>query len=201
MEGLSLDFLHSETIPDPQPIEENPNFRRILLDLLETVIISVVLFLGINAISERIRVESISMQPNLFAGDFVIVNKLAYKYGEPQRGDIIVFLYPPDPEQVPYIKRIVGLPGDQIHIEDGDLYVNGKQFTEPYIDVRTNRGGDWSVPDDSFFVLGDNRNNSSDSRGWGMVPQENVIGKAVAIYWPPENWKVLHFPAAVAAEK
>lgn len=196
-----MDFLHSETLPDPQSIEESPNFRRILLDLLETIVISVVLFLGINAVSERIRVESISMQPNLYAGDFVIVNKLAYKFGQPQRGDIIVFRYPPDPEQTPYIKRIIGLPGDQIHIEGGDVYVNGKRLTETYIDVSTNRGGDWSVPDDSLFVLGDNRNNSSDSRAWGMVPLENIIGKAIVIYWPPENWRVLHFPAAVAAEK
>jgi signal peptidase I len=195
-----VDFLHSETIPDPQTVEDSPNVRRVLLDLLETIVISLVLFLGINAVSERIRVESISMQPNLFAGDFVIVNKLAYKVGEPQRGDIIVFRYPPDPDQTPYIKRIIGLPGDQIHIAEGKVFINGKLLTEAYLEVGTNRGGDWSVPDNSLFVLGDNRNNSSDSRAWGMVPFDNVIGKAVVIYWPPENWRVLHFPAAVAAQ-
>jgi signal peptidase I len=195
-----VDFLHSETFPDPQTVEDSPNVRRVLLDLLETIVISLVLFLGINAVSERIRVESISMQPNLFAGDFVIVNKLAYKVGEPQRGDIIVFRYPPDPDQTPYIKRIIGLPGDQIHIAEGKVFINGKLLTEAYLEVGTNRGGDWSVPDNSLFVLGDNRNNSSDSRAWGMVPFDNVIGKAVVIYWPPENWRVLHFPAAVAAQ-
>jgi len=195
-----VDFLHSETTPDLQEAEESPNVRRVLLDLLETIVISLVLFLGINAISERIRVESISMQPNLYAGDFVIVNKLAYKLGEPQRGDIIVFRYPPDPDQTPYIKRIIGLPGDQIHIAEGEIFINGKLLTEPYIQVNTNRGGDWTVPENSLFVLGDNRNNSSDSRAWGMVPLENIIGKAIVIYWPPENWRVLHFPAAVAAQ-
>jgi signal peptidase I len=195
-----VDFLHSETTPDLQEVEESPNVRRVLLDLLETIVISLVLFLGINTVSERIRVESISMQPNLYAGDFVIVNKLAYKLGEPQRGDIIVFRYPPDPDQTPYIKRIIGLPGDQIHIADGEVFINGKLFAEPFLQVSTNRGGDWSVPENSLFVLGDNRNNSSDSRAWGMVPLENIIGKAVVIYWPPENWRVLHFPAAVAAQ-
>lgn len=195
-----MDFLHTEITPDIQTVEESPNIRRALLDLLETIVISLVLFLGINAVSERIRVESISMQPNLYAGDFVIVNKLAYKFGEPQRGDIIVFRYPPDPDQTPYIKRVIGLPGDQIHIADGKIYINGMLLTEPYLEVNTNRGGDWSVGEGSLFVMGDNRNNSSDSRAWGMVPFENIIGKALVIYWPPENWRILHFPAAVAAQ-
>jgi signal peptidase I len=92
------------------------------------------------------------------------------------------------------------LPGDQIHIAEGKVFINGKLLTEAYLEVGTNRGGDWSVPDNSLFVMGDNRNNSSDSRAWGMVPFDNVIGKAVVIYWPPENWRVLHFPAAVAAQ-
>lgn len=195
-----MDFLHTEITPDIQTVEESPNIRRALLDLLETIVISLVLFLGINAVSERIRVESISMQPNLYAGDFVIVNKLAYKFGEPQRGDIIVFRYPPDPDQTPYIKRVIGLPGDQIHIADGKIFINGMLLTEPYLEVNTNRGGDWSVGEGSLFVMGDNRNNSSDSRAWGMVPFENIIGKALVIYWPPENWRILHFPAAVAAQ-
>jgi signal peptidase I len=195
-----VDFLHSEMTPDQPSVEDSPSVRRVLLDLLETIVISLVLFLGINAVSERIRVESISMQPNLYAGDFVIVNKLAYKLGEPQRGDIIVFRYPPDPDQTPYIKRVIGLPGDQIHIAEGKVYINGKPFAEPYLEASTNRGGDWSVAENSLFVMGDNRNNSSDSRAWGLVPFENIIGKAVVIYWPPENWRVLHFPAAVAAQ-
>jgi len=170
------------------------------MDILETLILSVVLFLGINAVSARIRVESISMQPNLYAGDFVIVNKLAYKLGTPARGDIIVFRYPPDPTQVPYIKRVIGLPGDNVHIADGKVYVNNEVIPEPYLSVVTNRGGDWTVPANSLFVMGDNRNNSSDSRSWGMVPMENVIGKALLIYWPPQDWALLHVQRAVAAD-
>jgi signal peptidase I len=195
-----MTYLHSESIPDPSPIEDTPGLRRVLLDTLETIVLSLLLFLAINAVSERIRVESISMQPNLYAGDFVIVNKVAYRYfGDPERGEVIVFRYPPDPDQTPYIKRVIGLPGDQIHIAGGKVYVNGQQLIEPYLIVPTNRGGDWIVPEDSLFVMGDNRNNSSDSRSWGFVPLGNIIGRAEVIYWPPENWGALNFPSAVAA--
>ncbi len=197
---VRLDFI-SESYPDPVQNEPGESgWRRILFDTLETIILSVLLFIGINAISARIRVESISMKPNLVAGDFVLVNKLAYLFGQPSRGDIIVFKYPPDPDQIPYIKRIIGLPGDQVHIANGKVYVNGDLLIEPYLDVSTNRGGDWSVPGGSLFVMGDNRNNSSDSRSWGMVPLENIIGKAEFIYWPVEDWNILHVPYAVAAE-
>lgn len=198
-----MDSLHTEIVPEQSSDQQQPTqggARRMILDVLETLILSVVLFLGINAISARIRVESISMQPNLYAGDFVIVNKLAYKLGVPQRGDIIVFRYPPDPTQTPYIKRVIGLPGDKIHIADGQVYVNNKLLVEPYLSVTTSRGGDWTIPANALFVMGDNRNNSSDSRSWGMVPMENVIGKALVIYWPPKDWAVLHMASAVAAD-
>lgn len=197
-----MDSFHTEIVPEQEP-EQQPapgGARRMILDMLETLILSVVLFLGINAVSARIRVESISMQPNLYAGDFVIVNKLAYKLGASQRGDIIVFRYPPDPTQTPYIKRVIGLPGDQIHIMDGQVSVNGELLIEPYLSISTSRGGDWEIPENSLFVMGDNRNNSSDSRSWGMVPMENVIGKALVIYWPPQDWGLLNVPSAVAAE-
>jgi signal peptidase I len=197
-----LDSLHTEIIPEQNP-EQQPTkggARRMILDVLETLVLSVVLFLGINAVSARIRVESISMQPNLYAGDFVIVNKLAYKLGVPARGDIIVFRYPPDPSQTPYIKRVIGLSGDQIRIADGQVFVNEKLLNEPYLKVSTSRGGEWTVPANSLFVMGDNRNNSSDSRSWGMVPLENVIGKALVIYWPPQDWGFLHVASAVAAD-
>ena len=195
-----MDSFHAEMIPDSSPEQSSGGFRRVIMDILETLILSVVLFLGINAVSARIRVESISMQPNLYAGDFVIVNKLAYKLGTPARGDIIVFRYPPDPTQVPYIKRVIGLPGDNVHIADGKVYVNNEVIPEPYLSVVTNRGGDWTVPANSLFVMGDNRNNSSDSRSWGMVPMENVIGKALLIYWPPQDWALLHVQRAIAAD-
>jgi signal peptidase I len=195
-----VDYFHSEAVPEPpEPLKEGQSWHRTLMDIFETVLLSVVLFLGINAVSSRIRVESISMQPTLYAGNFVLVNKLAYKIGTPSRGDIIVFRYPPDPTQVPYIKRVIGLPGDQVHITDGKVYINGGLLVEPYLITTTNRGGDWTVPANSLFVMGDNRNNSSDSRSWGFVPLQNVIGKAEVVYWPPQKWGLLSFPTAAAA--
>ena len=195
-----MDFLHTEAIPDIIPDEQKTSWRRTILDTLETIILSLVLFLVINAISERIRVESISMQSTLYPGDYVVVNKLAYRFnGDPERGDVIVFRYPPNPEAIPYIKRVIGLPGDQIHIADGKVYVNNQLTIEPYLDETTNRGGDWTVPPGQLFVMGDNRNNSSDSRAWGFVPLENIIGRAEVIYLPPQHWSFLHENIAIAS--
>ena len=139
------------------------------------------------------------MQPTLYDGDFVIVNKLAYKLGDPSRGDVIIFRYPPDPDREPYIKRIIGLPGDQVRIADGMVYVNEVPLQEPYISAPPNYTGSWSVPEDSLFMLGDNRNHSSDSHSWGMVPLENVLGKALVVYLPVAHWQTLNPDTAAAA--
>jgi signal peptidase I len=192
-----MEYFHSEVIPDFEN-EPRPSLKRTLFDIMETIVLSVVLFIVINTLSARIRVDSFSMEPTLYQGYFVIVNKIAYKVGQVERGDIIVFHYPPNPIEQ-YIKRVIGLPGDQVHIADGKVYINGVQIAEPYLHVSTLRGGDWIVPENSLFVMGDNRNNSSDSRVWGMVPMANVVGKALMIYWPPEKWGSLSFPSASAA--
>ncbi len=196
-----MEHLRSKEYPDPPP--ENPeqgNFRRSIKDILEIALISLFLFLSINTISARIRVESVSMQPTLLAGNFVVVNKLSYQFGDPSRGDIIVFKYPPDPELDPYIKRVIGLPGEHVMVEGGKVFINGVRISEPYLETQTQQGGEWTVPQDALFVMGDNRNNSSDSRAWGVVPVENVIGKAFMVYWPPQKWEVLSMSYAVAAE-
>ncbi len=198
-----MDNYRTEVYPDPEPTTpsgKSGGFRHFLLDLVETILLSVVLFLGINAVSARIRVESISMQPTLYAGNFVIVNKLAYKLGTPGRGDVIIFHYPPDPTREPYIKRVIGLPGDKVSVSGGKVYVNGAALVEPYISAPPAYDGTWDVPADSLFVLGDNRNSSSDSHSWGMVPLQNVIGKAEVVYWPPQSWQLLNQATAVAAE-
>jgi signal peptidase I len=190
-----VDFWHADIVADGMTEEQKPGWR----DVLETIILALILFLAINTVSERIRVESISMQPTLYPGDYVIVNKLAYRLNNsPKRGDVIVFKYPPNPEQIPYIKRIIGLPGDQIHIADGKITINGELMLEPYLKVTTNRGGDWTVPADQLFVMGDNRNNSSDSRAWGFVPFANIVGRAEVVYLPPQHWSFLHQNIAVA---
>lgn len=198
-----MESFHSEYLPDTEEelrTGKRGGFRRFVIDIVETVLLSLLLFLGINAISARIRVESISMQPTLYAGDFIVVNKLAYRLGEAERGDIIIFHYPPDPNREPYIKRVIGLPGDKVRVEDGKVFINGDPLLEPYISAPPQYQGSWVVPQDSIFVLGDNRNSSSDSHSWGMVPLENVIGRAEVIYWPPEDWTILNQNIATAAE-
>jgi signal peptidase I len=197
-----MDLFFSDIEPDPPPSQEQPRgWKQFLLDMLQTVLLSVILFLGINAISARIRVESISMQPTLYERDFVIVYKLAYKLGSPHRGDVIVFRVPNHPEDSePYIKRVIGLPGDTVKIVDSKVYVNEVLQREPYIKAPPRYTGSWNIPEGNLFVLGDNRNNSSDSHQWGMVPLENVIGKAEIVYFPFSHWKILNPSTAAAAE-
>lgn len=198
-----MEDFHSQMFPDPEyeTLDNKPGgMRRFLIDVLETILLSLLLFWGINTISARIRIESVSMQPTLYEGDFVIVNKLAYKLGEPSRGDVVVFRYPPDPNREPYIKRVIGLPGDVVRVADGRVYVNDQPLREPYISAAPRYEGTYTVSTEELFVLGDNRNSSSDSHSWGMVPLDNVIGKAEVVYWPPEEWKLLNQTTAAAAE-
>lgn len=139
------------------------------------------------------------MIPTLVSGEYVVVNRLSYRLGNPQRGDIIVFHFPRNPAEE-YIKRVIGLPGDIIEVMNGSVYVNGQPLDERYLDVKMNYTGTWEVPADHLFVLGDNRNNSSDSHDWGTVPMDYVVGKAVLVYWPPPEWGLLdHVTLANAA--
>jgi len=163
---------------------------RFLVDVLETLVLSVVLFVGINIISARIRVDGASMEPTLLSGEYVVVSRLSYRLGSPESGDIIVFHFPRNPEEE-YIKRVIGLPGDEVEVKSGSVYVNGELLEESYLRVTTRYNGAWKVPEGQLFVLGDNRNNSSDSHSWGSVPLEYVVGKAVLIYWPPTQWGVI----------
>jgi signal peptidase I len=137
------------------------------------------------------------MEPTLHNGELLIVSRLAYKLSQPETADIIVFHLPQDLGQ-DYIKRVIGLPGDTVEIKGRQVYVNKQLLDEPYIAARPISIGTWTVPEDQLFVLGDNRNNSSDSRAWGMVPVEDVVGKALIIYWPPENWGILAHAESLA---
>ena len=197
-----MELMQPESQPEVQrqaPTEE-VKWGRIILDIIETIVLAVVLFIGINAVSARVRVDGISMFPTLQNGEFVLVNRLAYKTGEAERSDIIVFRYPKDPEQ-DLIKRVIGLPGDEVVIEGGKVIVNGETLNEPYIAAEPAYSGRWQVPEGQLFVLGDNRNDSSDSHSWGLLPLTNVIGKAILIYWPPPQWTVIRHSGLPAAFK
>lgn len=184
------------TQPEVQPqIETLPpetnNWKRFILDILETIILAVVLYIGINAISARVRVDGFSMNPTLQNGEYVLVSRLSYKLDIPQRGDIIVFSFPVDQNQ-DLIKRVIGLPGETVSVRQNNVLINGIPLEEPYIAQAPLYSGEWTVSEGQLFVLGDNRNDSKDSHQWGLLPMENVIGKALAIYWPPEEWKLVN---------
>ncbi|MEW6568505.1 MAG: signal peptidase I [Chloroflexota bacterium] len=162
----------------------------LLAELVQTLLIAVFLFFVVDRTTARIRVDGNSMEPSLHDGDLVVVNRLAYWLGEPARGDIIVFYFPYDPEKR-YIKRLIGLPGDQITVRGGQLYINGQGLHERYTTGESSRDGNWVVGPNEVFVLGDNRANSSDSSDWGTVPMSEVIGKAFLVYWPPWDLRVI----------
>ena len=185
-----MDFTQPEEGTRPtEPTTSSLSLKQILIDLVETLALAAVLFFAINAVSARVRVDGFSMLPTLHDGEYVLVNRLAYRSGLPERGDIIVFLSPVNDQDL--IKRVIGLPGDQVRVDDGQVLVNGVALDEPYIAAAPLYQGEWTVEAGDLFVLGDNRNDSSDSHAWGLLPVENVIGKAVLTYWPPPNWKLI----------
>ncbi len=182
----------------PRPSSKRSSCLGLMIDTIETILLALVLFLAINALSARVRVENVSMQPTLNPGEFLLVNRVAYKLGQPSIGDIIVF-HAPGPSGLDYIKRVIGLPGDQINISDGVVYVNDHPLYETYISESPRYNGTWLVPPDEYFVLGDNRNNSSDSHLWGFVPFDDIVGRALFIYWPLDNLALLNNPDIVQA--
>jgi signal peptidase I len=167
--------------------------RGVLIEILQTLVLAVVLYFAIDAVFARVRVINISMQPTFYEGDVLLVNKLAYKLGAMHTGDVVIFHNPNFLEE-DYIKRLIGKPGDIVRAEGGVISVNGIPLDEPYIVQPPNYSGEWVVPGGSVFVLGDNRNSSSDSHSWGFVPVEDLVGKALVIYWPIDAAKVISPP-------
>ena len=178
---------------DEQTQEESQDngarLSRFLLDLVQMLIITLVLYVLIDAVIGRVQVESISMMETVKPAELLMVSKLAYRNDNYQRGDIVVFHYPNNPNE-DYIKRVIGLPGDTVTVQDNQVFINGNILNEPYIREAPKYTGEWEVPEESLFVLGDNRNQSSDSHDWGFVPFDNVFGRALMIYWPLEEFTV-----------
>jgi signal peptidase I len=194
---LLSDYSSPEPVFDePEPSTRGTSAFRILLEVVQTLALAVVLYLLIDFVVARVRVENISMLPTLQPGEFVLVNKMAYKLGDFHRGDIVVFHYSP---QEDYIKRIIGVPGDIIEVDSNQVRVNGQVLDEPYISAAPKYEGVWEVNADSLFVLGDNRNQSSDSHRWGVISEQSVVGEALVIYWPLSEVKLLSQPLIVRA--
>lgn len=196
----------------PAPARPAKKRRSAVREIVQTILLTLIIFLTVRALVQNFKVEGHSMEPSLHDGQYLFVNKAEYFYVDleavgkvlpflnfthannfylfhpPQRGDVIVFRLPRD-QNVDLIKRVIGEPGDEVSIKSGKVYINGQLVDEPFIANQTNANyGPVRVPDDQFFVLGDNRPNSSDSRVWGFVPRDNIIGKAMLSYWPLNEW-------------
>lgn len=131
-------------------------------------------------------VEGSSMEPNFHTGEYLIINRWQYLFEEPQRGEPVVLRFPGDPEHTKYIKRIIGLPGEKITIQNGEVFINGQKLAETYLPPGTVTYPEMTkiLTGDDYFLMGDNRANSSDSRIWGICPKRDLIGKAWYIIWP-----------------
>ena len=161
-------------------------------EIIETVAMTVLIFLAIHFTVQNFLVDGSSMQPGLHTGEYVLVNKLAYTFHAPQRGDVIVFELPQDTSEN-LIKRVIGLPGDKLVLTQNTVTVDGVTLNEPYISAPQNiQVQTVTVPPGDYFVMGDNRPVSDDSRDWGFVPKDDIIGKAVMVYWPLGNWESIN---------
>jgi signal peptidase I len=179
--------------PSGDSLRRRPAGWQILVsETLETVLLAAVIWLVVNLATARFVVDGSSMEPNFHTGQLLIVNRLAYRFGTVERGDVIVFRFPGNTAD-DYIKRVIGLPGETVAVRDGEVYVDGNLLEESYLapDTTLPYGGEWVVPADNYFVMGDNRPHSSDSRSWGMLGKEFVIGKSWISYWPPQYWGVV----------
>lgn len=173
--------------PESHPEQKRNHLWR---DIVETVVLTLLMFLVLRFAIQNFNIDGTSMEPNLHNAELVLVDKLTYLFHPPTRGDIIVFRAPPEPTQ-DYVKRVIGLPGDTITVRGTTIIVDGVTLNETYIAAQ-NQGTppgtrtitNQVVPPSDYFVLGDNRAVSSDSRIWGFVPRQNIIGRAALVYWP-----------------
>ena len=168
--------------------EENP-----IIELAKTLLSAAILAFGIRScVAEARFIPSESMLPTLEIDDRLIVEKISYRFRKPERGDVVVFS-PTDAlkeenYKEAFIKRVIGLPGDVVEVKEGNVYVNDRKLAEKYIlDAPNYDYGPIKVPEGEYLVFGDNRNNSYDSRYWGFVPLENLIGRAAVRFWPPNR--------------
>lgn len=175
--------------------ESRTGYGTVAREILETVILTALIFLGIRLVVQNFRIEGRSMEPTLHSGQYLLVNKMAYRWlGEPARGDIVVFeAWGQDKD---FIKRIVGTPGDDVEIRDGCVHVNGSCLDEPYLDQSTTDAvGPVTLGPEEYYVLGDNRSNSSDSRNFGPLDAESIVGRAWVTYWPPGDVGLVSSPS------
>jgi signal peptidase I len=179
----------SQAAPPPAP-GQTPHQKSFLRDTLEIVFLALVLYVVIQYAVQTVHVLGSSMSLTLHDNDLLVASKISYKIHDPQRGDIIVFK-PPNEDSRDFIKRVIALPGDKIRITNSVVYINGQVLHEPYLPEKWTYNNNWPadgqdklVPADQYFVMGDNRNHSSDSRSFGFVERDAILGKAEVRIWP-----------------
>jgi signal peptidase I len=192
------------------PPKQPSRVKSVLREVIETLVLTAVIFVLVNSITGRFKIFGVSMDNTFQTGQYIIVNRLAYKFGNPQRGDVIVFVPPGQPEstfterllgipgETDYIKRIIGVPGDRVRIDNGQLYINDVLLNEPYIrepmsTASSDNGMEWTLTESQYFALGDNRNNSQDSRApnVGPIDVSRIVGQVWLVYWPVSDWKLV----------
>lgn len=189
------DFL---TAPAPAPPPRKPSLAQqtfgVVREVVETVVPAIVIALLINLfLAQATRVYGQSMEPTLHTDQRLVVEKVSYAFSLPHRGDVVVLKVNEAAREM-LIKRVIGLPGETVEVHDGQVYINGQALEESEYLSQTTRGrfGPLTVPENHIFVMGDNRGASNDSRSFGPVSMENVVGKAWVSYWPPEDLGLVH---------
>jgi signal peptidase I len=184
--------------PKPPTAPKNPPPANAWIEGVKTIGLAAVLAIGMRQfVAQAFFIPSGSMEPTLAIDDRLMVDKLSYRLASPQRGDVVVFTPPPaaakctrtaTPPKDAYIKRAIGLPGDRVEVKAGQVLINDQPLAENYLQAPPNyEMAPVTVPAQQYLVLGDNRNNSCDGHYWGFVPQENIIGKAIVRFWPPDR--------------
>lgn len=186
----SGDRVEQPVAETPQPSAAKAAFSW-MRDLALSVVIAIIVILFLY---QPVKVEGTSMMPSLVNQERIFINKFVYRFSDIQRGDTVVFQFPQDTSKS-YIKRVIGMPGDTITVTDGVVMVNGKPLPEPYVKPENRDNHSYppvTVDPDSYYVLGDHRNSSNDSRNWGTVKRGYIYGKAVFVYWPLDRLGLLH---------
>jgi signal peptidase I len=218
------DLTRTDTTIESRPVEKKKTGA--LREIIETALLAVLIFVTVRAVVLNFKVDGTSMLPTLENSEMILVNRNAYReldlgdlvdwlpgvseqewftvvdWGEPTRGEVVVFTPPEPGDQKPYIKRVVGMPGDHIQVTGNEVLVNGIPLDEPYIGSYRNDCEsvsnfphcDVTVPEGHYFVMGDHRSNSQDSRYFGVVPENRIIGKAWLVYWPSEEFGTVDHP-------
>lgn len=187
-------------VPAAWSLEVSEKHTRFVREIVETIAFTLLIFSVIHFAVQGFRTNGESMEPNFHNNEYVLVNKAAYLLQQPQRGDVIVFRYPLDPNE-DFIKRIIGLPGNTVQTTPDSVRVDGVVLNEPFISIPSNIANEtWKLAPNQFFVMGDNRDNSLDSRFWGPLDKSYIVGKVVLSYWPLNEVSLINtFPTVFAA--